>query len=424
MKRQLAERERRMRVSYLFSQFPLPTEAFAISDIAALRELGHEVVVHTMKWSRRDEAERLQAAEVPHDLAVARASRSLIFVWPFLLLRNARVAGPIVAEILGKLPREPKVAVTALLCLPRALEISDEIARLNSDVVHLFWSRYSALVLRILEFKRAPQIRSAFVGAYDLVADDFLVQCAINAAHCVFTHSKSNESFLSDKIGSDDQVVTIHRGIPLITLDEAEQRDSHTWLTASALVKEKNVDLVIEAFARARTRTEGLQLVICGDGPERKALEQLTENLGCSKAVKFEGHVERSQVFAMTQRAQLFLMLSTKPSERLPNVIKEAMWGGCAIIASQTQGIDELIIDDQLGAVVDPDDTKALDAAIDRAMNERPDDAQARRLRARSLIEDNFSSINAMGRYVDQWRAAATTSPAAEALLPIKFDTN
>lgn len=36
-------------ISYLFSQFPLPTQTFAVSDIAALQELGHKVVVHTMK---------------------------------------------------------------------------------------------------------------------------------------------------------------------------------------------------------------------------------------------------------------------------------------------------------------------------------------------------------------------------------------
>ena len=41
--------------------------------------------------------------------------------------------------------------------------------------------------------------------------------------------------------------------------------------------------------------------------------------------------------------SRYFIFLSNKKSERLPNVLKEAMQCGCVCISSKTKGIEELI---------------------------------------------------------------------------------
>ena len=79
-----------------------------------------------------------------------------------------------------------------------------------------------------------------------------------------------------------------------------------------------------------------------------------------------------SSLLAM-QSASIFLSLSKKPSERLPNVLKEALWAGCAVISSDTEGIQELVADPSMGMIVQPDDTQGIATAISRPADGKPE---------------------------------------------------
>lgn len=73
-------------------------------------------------------------------------------------------------------------------------------------------------------------------------------------------------------------------------------------LYVGRLVPEKKVDLLIRAFALARTSfTQPQKLTIVGDGPERSALGALAEGLGLSAEVEFTG-----PMYAQDQLAPLF----------------------------------------------------------------------------------------------------------------------
>lgn len=151
--------------------------------------------------------------------------------------------------------------------------------------------------------------------------------------------------------------------------------------------------------------------MVFGEGPDRDRLRQCAASLGCSEAVRFMGHVGRNELFAHMTRAGTFILLSKKPSERLPNVVKEALWAGCAVLASNSEGIEELVPDSGIGLVVDPDDPRALSEAVDSVVSETEEQASKRRRRAREHIADRFSSERNMGRYVAAWRAAINSHP-------------
>lgn len=85
----------------------------------------------------------------------------------------------------------------------------------------------------------------------------------------------------------DVSTITTHAHPPACTADLA-RRDRV--LTVGRLIREKRVDLLVRAFALARSRFGARQrLTIVGDGPERAALEQLAASLGVSDAVEFAG---------------------------------------------------------------------------------------------------------------------------------------
>lgn len=394
----------RLRIAYLIQQFPVPTETFAVSDITALIAQGHQVTVYTLKPPRRGEDQLLKMCGVPSGLAVARPSWAGARSWPTLLWRRRRQAAWLVGQILSQGRSTPLLRLQTLLCVPRLVEIADRLGDDGSDVVHAFWSRHVALVLPLLKQVGAPALRSAFVGAYDLVADDFIFDLTAQATEILFSHAEVNRPFLDRKAGARTAIEIVHRGIPLMALSGGS-RDRFRLITASALVRSKNVDAVIRSFAEARAREPRLSLAIHGDGPDRSRLERLAQHLGCSASVTFAGHSPREALFRQMQGASIFMLLTKKPSERLPNVVKEALWAGCAVISSASEGIEELLPDPGIGVVVDPDDPLAVAAALGTLLSERAKDSERRRERARAFVAEHFSSEASMRAYVHAWRA-------------------
>ena len=393
---------RALRISYLIQQFPIPTETFAVSDVDALIAQGHHVSVYTLKPPRRRERILSQSCGVPSRLLVHRPSWKGARTWP-KLMRQRGHAALLAKHILPHWRSAPVTCLQALLCIPRILEIAEHVSRSKSDVVHAFWSRHVGLVLPILKIDNVSSVRSAFIGAYDLIADDFIVDMTAEAAEILFSHAEVNRPFLERKVSSQAWIEIVHRGIPLMDAVPVERRDPLGLVTASALVRSKNVEAVIRGFAEASAVQSGMTLTIYGDGPDRPRLERLAEQLTRSASVTFAGHVPRDELFAAMQTASIFLSLSKKPSERLPNVLKEALWAGCAVICSDTEGIQELVADPSMGMIVQPDDTQGIATAITRLLSESQSDAERRRQGARAFIAAHYSSAASMRSYVNGW---------------------
>ncbi|MFC7536041.1 glycosyltransferase family 4 protein [Sphingomonas sp. GCM10030256] len=393
-----------LRISYLFQQFPVPTETFAVSDIAALIAHGHEVSAYTLKLPRRAERDLAHKSGVPPQLAIDRPSWAGALAWPKLLWRRRRDASWLVRQTRPHWRSAPGLCLQTLLCIPRLLEIADRIEREGPDVVHAFWSRHVALVLPLLKAAETPCLRTAFAGAYDLVADDFIFDITLPASEILFSHAEVNRPVLKQKAVPNTPIEIVHRGIPLMDNGAQESRDEFRLITASALVQPKNVEAVIRSFASALAWESRLSLRIYGDGPDRPRLERLVEQLGCSASVSFAGHIRREELFGEMQCASVFMLLSKKPSERLPNVLKEALWAGCAVISSDSEGIEELLPDPGIGNIVDPDDPQAIAAALKAVLSQTPDERQRRRERSRAFISGRFSSAASMSAYDRAWR--------------------
>ncbi len=87
--------------------------------------------------------------------------------------------------------------------------------------------------------------------------------------------------------------------------------------------KEKNLDFLLRAFARAAKQDTRLHLRIVGDGPELKKLSTLAEELQIASKVEFAGIVPFEQVPVEMSQADLFVFTSTTETQGL--VLLEAM---------------------------------------------------------------------------------------------------
>lgn len=101
--------------------------------------------------------------------------------------------------------------------------------------------------------------------------------------------------------------------------------------------EEKNLPLLLRAFARADLANTRLALI--GDGTGRQELASLAESLGIANRVIFTGHVEDTARFL--QSLDVFVMSSV--TEQTPNALLEAMACGLPVICTDVGDVRELL---------------------------------------------------------------------------------
>lgn len=103
------------------------------------------------------------------------------------------------------------------------------------------------------------------------------------------------------------------------------------------LVAFKNVSCALKALEKALASGVKAQLIIVGDGPERKRLETLVVDLGIVGAVSFIGAVSRERVIEELLRSDVYFF----PSLREGGVwsLMEAMSVGLPVICVNTSGM-------------------------------------------------------------------------------------
>lgn len=144
------------------------------------------------------------------------------------------------------------------------------------------------------------------------------------------------------------------------------------------LASVKGFDVLLEAFAAARTRAPQWDLEIWGEGPERAGLQQRALELGVADHVRFPGLTTRP--FEVLRHADLFVLSSH--AEGFPNALAEAMACGLPVISTRFGGAAEEIVQDGVnGLLVPAGDVPALAGSLERLMS---DPAERARLAARA----------------------------------------
>jgi glycosyltransferase involved in cell wall biosynthesis len=140
-------------------------------------------------------------------------------------------------------------------------------------------------------------------------------------------------------------------------------------LSAGRLVKEKDYETLIRAFAMVRKKRPA-RLAILGEGAERNSLLELTERLGIKEDVALLGF--KTNPYVYMARATVFVLSSTV--EGLPNVIVEAMAVGTPIVSTDCKsGPREILDDGKYGILVPVGDADALAKAIEKQLDEPTD---------------------------------------------------
>jgi glycosyltransferase involved in cell wall biosynthesis len=401
------------RVLIATMMFPVPSEAFAGVEIRALLEAGVRVRVRALRRKHRLADKllldwRLQGMDATHSDA-----RSLLRGMLCVLTRPG-AAFWAVRWLLRDASRTPGLFFRCVALMPRMFDILRECERDPPTILHLFWGHYPAVLAGLVK-RRLPAIHlSMSLGAYDLVYRFGASIAAANAADSLWTHAQCNVEPIRLMGIRNPRLEVLRRGIDLSQVPHPPyNRIAGRIVAVARLVRDKGVDDVIRAFAEASKRLPHLQLVIIGEGPDRRRLEHLAEDLGLPEAIQFVGAAPHSRVYRELVQADAFMLLSRSASERLPNAVKEAMACGCLCITTRTPGIEELRAHPDNPLVVDPGQwAEAAQMLID--VLTRPERYVEARERGRAFVLREFDSKTLAARRMSVWSAAKMISGAVE----------
>jgi N-acetyl-alpha-D-glucosaminyl L-malate synthase BshA len=151
----------------------------------------------------------------------------------------------------------------------------------------------------------------------------------------------------------------------------------------------KRVNDVISVFAEMRKKVD-CHLMLVGDGPERSRAESMARDLGLADNICFLGKQEN--FLQVLQCSDLFLLPSESESFGLAAL--EAMSCGVPVVASNTQGIPEVVIDGETGFLADVGDIETMAARGLKLLQENElHQSFSAAARARVLTEFNLDKI-------------------------------
>lgn len=169
--------------------------------------------------------------------------------------------------------------------------------------------------------------------------------------------------------------------------------------TVAVLRPEKNLGMLIEAFARLHQVDPHARLLIVGSGPVKAALVQQAAELQVTDACLFQEEV--TDPAEWMRAIDVFVLSST--TEGSPNTLLEAMACGCCPVASRVGGTPELVRDSAHGILFESGNVDELtDALVNLARH--PDERQKIADNAAAFVREHLTIQQACERLADIYR--------------------
>ena len=170
-------------------------------------------------------------------------------------------------------------------------------------------------------------------------------------------------------------------------------------LSVSNLVNRKNVDVIIQAFAKVLTAAPLTRLRIVGDGPQRAALDNLARALGVRESITFTGSIPHATVHEEYRRADVFVNASA--AEGFSTTCLEALASGLPVLSTKVGGFADVVEDHRNGYLIDRADSAELAAKL-LWLVENPTSVAQLSIRARAIAERDFDWDTAViPKYLD-----------------------
>lgn len=357
-------------------------------------------------WRKLLRRRRLQPAAASAIGTTSLQRRRVMIYVPHLRLGGAETSMLRLAEGMVKAGQEVSIVVHTMssceLSVPAGVELIDLGAQ---GTAHALWK-----LVRLLRARRPHGLLTAF--PHTNVASVFALALSRTATRCVITeHAPLSRQIVQQghwryrilpplvrwAYRRADAVVAVSGGVrddlhtmigasvaplvihnPVLPPDleaRLQQTPAHPWLrdetlqvvlSVSRLSEEKDLPMLVQAFATLHRERPQTRLLLVGEGPALEAVQTLIDRLGLSAVAQLPGRV--AEPLHWMRRAAVFALASRY--EGFGNVLVEALAAGTPVVSTDCPvGPREILAGGRYGTLVPVGDAQAMAAALAQAVD-------------------------------------------------------
>lgn len=169
--------------------------------------------------------------------------------------------------------------------------------------------------------------------------------------------------------------------------EDPEHRECNIIFTGRLNDPRKNIDFLIQAFAKIKTARPESQLILIGEELSH-ALKSEIHKLGLSDSIININYVNPEELVRYYQQASVFVIPSNQEGLCISGL--EALASGLPIVSTDCGGPQEFVYPNENGFIVPKDDVEAMSSRVIQILN-NPSLHGAMCQKSRELALNNFS---------------------------------
>lgn len=396
-----------LKITYLFTTFPVATETFLQREIQAIYKLPVQLEIFSL-WG---------GDKLYNGIKVFRFAKwKLIFLgvlFPYWIVKNPKAFYDIFSGL--KQRRMPSIrnAGEVFIGICFAILYARRFNRKRPALFHAPWATMPATAALLLS-KLTGTPFSMGAHAFDIYANggDWLLPEKLIESVFIHTTTEAAARHLIEKGANKNNIVIIRRGLNFYPKLKTKRIVSHPLriLSVGRLVEKKDQLRQIDIYAELLKQEFSFKAKIVGSGPMENIMSERIKELDINHYVELMGYVDNEAVFEQYRWADIFLYTTRIAvdgnRDGTPNVILEAMASGLPVIAAAHPGISEVITSEENGLIVEQSESQAWINAITVLMNN--DELYNKiRMNGRHWVEENADAHKNTTRLYQKFKIAS-----------------
>ncbi len=340
-----------MKIAYIVGSYPKPSEQFVTREVELLREMGADVAVFEIDRTGGPPCPFCALVKL---IALSVRPRTWRGIWRFPFGALAALDAKAWREFAGGI-----ATASAFANKMRA----DGIEHIHA----CFATKPAAVGMMTAGVLGVPFTFSAH--ARDVYVDGVALRQKVSAARRVVVCNKAAFGELDRKLPDSlrGRLALIRHGLDASQYEftpPGEKRSPARLLAAGRFIEKKGFRHLIEAMARL----PDCVCEIVGRGPLEEKLRKQIGELGLEDRVRLSGWLPHDELVQKMKEADVFVapyvVTGNGDRDGVPNALIEAAALGVPLVACDSGGIGEFVINCETGRLVPPGDPELLTGAV------------------------------------------------------------
>ncbi|MEN8190487.1 MAG: glycosyltransferase family 4 protein [Thermodesulfobacteriota bacterium] len=391
-------------LGYILKGYPRISETFISNEIFLLEQLGFSMHLFPMRRPRENFSHNsVKQIKAP----VHYLPTELLLDFPRLLLPNIFLAVKSVSRYRYSVAaaarrfRRSRSLATLKHLFQAGFLVNNHLGA-NSPVTHLHGHfahsptsvTLFASLLSGLPFSFTAHAKDIYTSKKEQLREK------IDMAAFVVTCTNHNLDYLRDLApDSTTDLFCVYHGIDTKLFQNetrpADHPEPFRLLTVARMTEKKGLPVIYHAIKILKERGMNLNHTLIGDGDDKEKILQLIKKLDLEDCCNCLGTLPHDKVLGHFRDSDLFVLgcriAENGDRDGIPNVLVESLAMGVPALSTRVSAIGEILVNDETGLTVAPDDPLAMADSIQRLANNR--DLRLRLSRkGRPFVETHFNN--------------------------------